>query len=98
MAKADVAVDPGVDADEGEEEIALPLAFETGEAENLSLVDYQGDIAQAGAPDETAHLQHRFLHVGSLRPRSKRLTQGAPDHHVHDLAIARVCHVDGADV
>ena len=90
-------MDPGVDPEEGEEEIALPLTFETGEPENLAPVDDQGDIAQAVAPGETAHLQQRFLDVRSLRPRWEGLAQGAPDHHVHDLVVAGLCHVDGAD-
>ena len=47
---ADVAVDPGVDTEEGEEQIALPLTFETGETEDLALVDDRARCRAGGRP------------------------------------------------
>ena len=91
-------MDTGVDPEEREEEIALPLALEPGETQDLALVDDQGDVAQAIAPIEAAHLQQRFLDVRPLRPRGKGLAQCSPDHHAHDLVIAGLRHLHGANI
>ena len=84
----DRAGGPDQDAEQSEEELALPLAVETAEADHLARPHFQIDPVQLPRPGKIADLDRRRTLRRLFAHRRKGVLVFAPDHHLDDGVVA----------
>ena len=95
----DLAGDAAEHAEERQQQVALALAVESAEADDLAGADAQRDVLQPVGPGEVARLQHRRLVARHLhRLRREDVAVFAADHQLDDLGVGLRAGLVGRDV
>ena len=94
----DAAAEVAQDAEEREQEVALALAVEAAEADDLAAADVEGDVAQAVGPGEAAAGEDGLGQLGAGGARREDVAVLAADHHLDHLLVGFGAGGVGRDV
>ena len=89
-----------MDAEEGGEELPLPLALQAAQAEDLAAMEIEADIMKALAGAEIADREddRRRKHLSDWRLRREDILHLPADHELHQIVRRRARRGHGGDV